>query len=189
MDDPLIGLTIYDNTRVSATTGTTRKQSKMFRKGGGDDASDECFPCLPGISEDQHVEMVKQSPKSQHLISSPPSTDSKLTALQSHAPKVELECVQQPPRKLTQPSNYWLMRLFESSLFTMSIGIGYLFKSKDRDVLSYLGGKLFVSHVSLLLFSPPLKNLSALFRVLLLVAAVLMSIVVSQIPFQLQLTM
>lgn len=44
-----------------------------------------------------------------------------------------------------QPQNFWLMRLFESKLFDMSIAIGYLFKSKEEDVQAYLGNKLFVS--------------------------------------------
>lgn len=157
MDDPLIGLSIYDNTRAqsvgaSATSSTIRKQSKRFlKKGGVDDASEECFPCLPGISEDQHTEIVKPPPEPQQLISSHSIKDPESMAFQSVAPKEELES-QQQHKQLSLPNNYWLMRLFDSSLFTMSIGIGYLFKSKDRDVLSYLGGKLFVSCVSLLYF-------------------------------------
>ena len=45
-----------------------------------------------------------------------------------------------------QPQNFWLMRLFESKLFDMSIAIGYIFNSKEADVQAYLGNKLFVSH-------------------------------------------
>ena len=44
-----------------------------------------------------------------------------------------------------QPQNFWLMRLFESKLFDMSIAIGYFFNSKEADVQAYLGNKLFVS--------------------------------------------
>lgn len=39
----------------------------------------------------------------------------------------------------------WLLRLFESKLFDMSIAISYLFNSKENGVLAYLGNKLFVS--------------------------------------------
>lgn len=43
------------------------------------------------------------------------------------------------------PHNFWLMRLFESKLFDMSIAIGYFLRSKEPDVQAYLGNKLFVS--------------------------------------------
>ena len=44
-----------------------------------------------------------------------------------------------------RPQNFWLRRLFESKLFDMSIAIGYFFKSKEADVQAYLGNKLYVS--------------------------------------------
>ena len=46
---------------------------------------------------------------------------------------------------LPPPRSSWLLRLFESKLFEMSIAIAYLFKSKEPGVLTYLGNKLFVS--------------------------------------------
>lgn len=46
---------------------------------------------------------------------------------------------------LPPPKSSWLLRLFESKLFEMSIAIAYLFKSKEPGVLTYLGNKLFVS--------------------------------------------
>ena len=46
-----------------------------------------------------------------------------------------------------RPQNFWLMRLFESKLFDMSIAIGYFLSSKEADVQAYLGNKLFVSVV------------------------------------------
>ena len=51
------------------------------------------------------------------------------------------QCSSPVPR----PQNFWLMRLFESKLFNMSIAIGYFFKSKEADVQAYLGNKLHVS--------------------------------------------
>ena len=45
------------------------------------------------------------------------------------------------------PQNFWLMRLFESKLFDMSIAIGYFLRSKEPAVQAYLGNKLFVSAV------------------------------------------
>ena len=50
-------------------------------------------------------------------------------------------------QELAQASQSWLMRLFQSKLFDMSIAIHYLFNSKEPGVQSYLGNKLFVSSV------------------------------------------
>ena len=47
--------------------------------------------------------------------------------------------------RLPPPKSSWLLRLFESKLFDMSIAIAYLFNSKEPGVLTYLGNKLFVS--------------------------------------------
>lgn len=41
------------------------------------------------------------------------------------------------------PKESWLLRLFESKLFDMSIAITYLFKSKESGVLSYIGNRMF----------------------------------------------
>ncbi|XP_022254569.1 phosphatidylinositol 4-kinase beta-like [Limulus polyphemus] len=41
------------------------------------------------------------------------------------------------------PRESWLLRLFESKLFDMSIAITYLFKSKEPGVLSYIGNRIF----------------------------------------------
>lgn len=49
--------------------------------------------------------------------------------------------------KLPPPKGSWLLRLFESKLFDMSIAIAYLFNSKEPGVLAYLGNKLFVSKI------------------------------------------
>lgn len=50
---------------------------------------------------------------------------------------------------LPPPKSSWLLRLFESKLFDMSIAIAYLFHSKEPGVLTYLGNKLFVSMIYL----------------------------------------
>ncbi|XP_065829438.1 phosphatidylinositol 4-kinase beta-like isoform X2 [Oscarella lobularis] len=41
------------------------------------------------------------------------------------------------------PRESWLLRLFKSKLFDMSIAIGYLFNSKEPGVQEYLGNRLF----------------------------------------------
>lgn len=58
---------------------------------------------------------------------------------------------------LPPPKSSWLLRLFESKLFEMSIAIAYLFKSKEPGVLTYLGNKLFVSIVYMTLIQDYLK--------------------------------
>ncbi|XP_050409200.1 phosphatidylinositol 4-kinase beta [Patella vulgata] len=45
--------------------------------------------------------------------------------------------------KVPPPKQSWLLRLFESKLFDMSIAISYLFNSKEPGVQSYLGNRLF----------------------------------------------
>lgn len=49
--------------------------------------------------------------------------------------------ISQQSRSTSQQS--WLLRLFESQVFDMSIALQYLFKSKEPGVLAYLGNKLF----------------------------------------------
>ena len=47
--------------------------------------------------------------------------------------------------RLPPPKSSWLLRLFESKMFDMSIAVAYLFNAKETGVLAYLGNKLFVS--------------------------------------------
>ncbi|XP_064651750.1 phosphatidylinositol 4-kinase beta-like [Lineus longissimus] len=49
----------------------------------------------------------------------------------------------QREQNATTAKQSWLLRLFESKLFDMSIAITYLFNSKEPGVLTYLGNKLF----------------------------------------------
>lgn len=46
-------------------------------------------------------------------------------------------------QKQTMQQQSWLLRLFESKLFDMSIAITYLFNSKEPGVQSYLGNRMF----------------------------------------------
>lgn len=52
-------------------------------------------------------------------------------------PQAASDSGQNPPRES------WLLRLFESTLFDMSMAITYLFKSKETGVLSYIGNRMF----------------------------------------------
>ena len=152
MDDPLIGLTIYNSSQAGARPdrspstengsngsedeGTVNRQSKKLWKVGVDNGSKDCFPCLPGISEDQQNDNVVKAAN----VSLPVSREKEADPSHSKEDKAQPELY-----NLSHPKNFWLMRLFQSNLFTMSIGISYLFNSKDPDVLSYLGGRLYVS--------------------------------------------
>ena len=47
-----------------------------------------------------------------------------------------------PPPAITDNRQSWLLRLFESRLFDMSIAIQYLFNSKESGVQTYIGESL-----------------------------------------------
>lgn len=53
---------------------------------------------------------------------------------------------QEEARRPPQPSSSkqsWLLRLFESKLFDVSMAISYLYKSKEPGVQAYIGNRLF----------------------------------------------
>lgn len=81
------------------------------------------------------------SPVSLRSFHSVPEEDS------GHESPSERETAASSPQQLqaAPASQSWLMRLFQSKLFDMSIAIHYLFNSKEPGVQSYLGSKLFVS--------------------------------------------
>lgn len=159
MDDPLIGLTIYDTTKSydssssqrsdgsgkDGTVSTNGTQSGVVGEGEGvDDTHEDCFPCLPSLPDNQEKKKADASTSHSRLES-----DSDTIKMSQHC--IEHEERDLPASHLTsQPKNFWLMRLFQSSLFNMSIAIGYLFNSKDPTVQSYLGSRLFVSIVRLM---------------------------------------
>ena len=130
---------------------------------------DKCFPCLPGLEEPPEMEKHEASaPSSSESEATTPTSPPPLneTPLDSGTSMMAIDTTPLTPgvvdsnilmnSPVPQPQNYWLMRLFQSKLFDMSIAIGYLFNSKDSDVQAYLGNKLFVSQRSykcLILFS------------------------------------
>ena len=171
MDDPLIGLTIWhsrdtpkqpaeptgpgrpvrvpprnppappvdsnklQDSRQDKKKAVVSKQKKRLPATGkrldNSDGHSDCLPCLPSIEDLEEEEREKGfSSGSEGVVTPEPSGDATAIFLNSPVP---------------QPQNYWLMRLFSSNLFDMSIAIGYLFNSKESDVQAYLGNKLFVS--------------------------------------------
>ena len=111
----------------------SKKASKRGQVGGD---LDNCFPCLPAIEAE--TEREKELGESSELD----SHGSGRTTPDSGAMLMDSYLLNSP---VPQPQNFWLMRLFQSKLFDMSIAIGYLFNSKEADVQAYLGNKLFVS--------------------------------------------
>lgn len=159
MDDPLFGLTIYDTTNPSDGVGSG---SPMLDKNsdsvasnvdgseatvvqGNEDVSEDCFPCLPSMPEDHHKHKMRMS----EVTSGDVKDGRKGGPSNSYGP--ESKELDQPPmptkHHIALPKHFWLMRLFQSNLFDMSIAIGYLFNSKDSSVQSYLGSRLFVSKI------------------------------------------
>ena len=162
-------------TKTSGTSNRTSSKAhggKKANSGGkgkptkGSDISgdlDKCFPCLPGLEEPQEREEGEVSdgrspsgsgestptspaphnePTENH-VDSYGGMNTLAIDTSSSTPAVDSNILMNSP--VPQPQNYWLMRLFQSKLFDMSIAIGYLFNTKDSDVQAYLGNKLFVS--------------------------------------------
>ena len=147
--------------RVQREVDSTKNQSRRttntqgHRSNDSYDTGGECFTCLPGIEDTEDTnkitEMSESSDSSSKSVSPvrfavsdrvlPLDNDSLSTQQQGVVDSSHLMNSPVPP----PPQNYWLMRLFQSNLFDMSIAIGYLFNSKEADVQAYLGNKLFVS--------------------------------------------
>ena len=86
--------------------------------------------------------------KQQKLLSIPQVVEECTTASEGRTSPVE-DCVKPLPRRHRNSSQNiankqsWLLRLFESKMFDMSIAITYLFNSKEPGVQSYLGESFF----------------------------------------------
>lgn len=58
--------------------------------------------------------------------------------------KVDINCVKNARRKQKNSGKQsWLLRLFECKLFDISMGISYLYNSKEPGVQAYIGNRLF----------------------------------------------
>lgn len=139
-------------------TSKNHSKTQVHKSNDSYDTGGECFTCLPGIEDQEdsnkiHTEMSELSDSSSESGSPvrfstndrvlPLNNDSLSTQQQEVVDSSLLVNSPAPP----PPQNYWLMRLFQSNLFDMSIAIGYLFNSKEADVQAYLGNKLFVSDI------------------------------------------
>lgn len=161
-----------ENAKTSRTSGGGKLNSKEGHSGKKTNAGgkgkptrgseisgdlDKCFPCLPGLEDPLEREKDDEVSGPSSEASTPPSplpegednvdsAEETTQAIDTHPLTpgvVDSNILMNSP--VPQPQNFWLMRLFQSKLFDMSIAIGYLFNSKDSDVQAYLGNKLFVS--------------------------------------------
>ena len=181
MDDPLIGVTIYDskltrNTQLGLKNSSNKERNsnkkdiptykapekannqtkKTNKRRKNRDSSQsitssgrkssqklggECFTCLPGIEDEEEMSLSSDSEVASHV-----HTAGGRAPMEAHQdPPPQEAGVRMNSPVPPAPKNFWLMRLFQSNLFDMSIAIGYLFNSKEEDVQAYLGNKLFVS--------------------------------------------
>ena len=182
MDDPLVGVTIWQSaqlrqkrpvrdgflgvddsrTLLNGTPGgkrtgnsvSKRKEGKKDGKNRQRETAGNVSPELNGVgfhsreSEADHGEDDEEEELTESSMlcrEGKAASGGRKTPPNSTLPSDHTQLSSPVP----QPQSFWLMRLFESKLFDMSIAIGYLFKSKEGDVQAYLGNKLFVSFAAL----------------------------------------
>ena len=168
MDDPFVALSLWqgqDNSSKNTSTfkngnavhddgtnfsgvGTNKKlvdkKTSEDRKSNSP-SSGNCFPCLSGLELDS----LKTSQKKEkevcgdggglELVCNGGSEEVEAADVGKAA-----ECEALATSPLPHLDNYWLLRLFESNLFTIDKALQYLHTEKDRNVQEYLGKKLFV---------------------------------------------
>ncbi|XP_046990426.1 phosphatidylinositol 4-kinase beta isoform X1 [Schistocerca americana] len=127
-----------DTTRESSVHSISRSHESLESGSGQDHVvqEPEDVPQLSDSESSPPVSVVQAAP--------PPSSQSSLTLCCGGA-NTEPSETEKTARELSQGSGAkdFLLRLFESKLFDMSMAITYLFKSKEPGVQSYLGNKIF----------------------------------------------
>ena len=126
------------------------------KKNSGDRKSESstsgnCFPCLPGMELDPLMRNNLKKEKVSKDVSSdtPDCNEDDTNEDEMHTPHTDdRELLGTSP--LPQLKSFWLLRLFESNLFTIDKALQYLYTEKDPSVQEYLGKKLFVRILLLL---------------------------------------
>ena len=167
MDDPLVGLTIWQSaqqgkkggmlvTRNELGVGAAERTQLLNSMGGGNCSASKGVEARSGGRSRREVAggETRNLGNAGFGDNSGEEDDEELTESsllrregggRKTPPNVSLGDHFQCSSPVPRPQNFWLMRLFESKLFNMSIAIGYFFKSKEADVQAYLGNKLYVS--------------------------------------------
>lgn len=155
---------IADSNRLHDETGLTSNgcvndlDGINERRGSSKSSSSEnCFPCLTGLELDpkkklhlKHVQEEEEKDEKWKRESEERSNSSE---------NIPADIISLSASPLPQLQSSWLLRLFESNLFTMHIAIQYLYKERDKDVQIYLGKKLFVSLIQCYCFNVQAVNI------------------------------
>ncbi|XP_074656032.1 phosphatidylinositol 4-kinase beta-like isoform X2 [Tubulanus polymorphus] len=110
---------------------------------------DGALSCCECGSVERLSSSMTESTSSPSETSSNSSSSRKLQPASSSASREDLRlevCAKHRLKDKSTANHSWLLRLFESKMFDMSIAITYLFNSKEPGVLSYLGNRLFSFH-------------------------------------------
>ena len=170
MDDPLIGLAVWQSQETEKKKNNKRepassRQGKATKgKQGRPDSnklmenreergtsenrfpensiesSDNCFPCLPSLD----IPKSKMEDNTEQIATERLKATENEKEEEEAGRNLKLESLSISP--MPQLENFWLLRLFESNLFTMHIAVQYLYNERDPVVQMYLGKKLFVSN-------------------------------------------
>lgn len=100
-------------------------------------SSGNCFPCLSGLE----VDSTQANRRTEKGISPPVNLVSNGIDNRAHQSVAEdtIDCSDiLGASPLPQLDSFWLLRLFESNLFTMDIALQYLFTEKESAVREYL---------------------------------------------------
>ena len=143
---------INDENIKSTCSEKVENSNSLEKRNSGDSKADEsasssnkCFPCLPGIELDPlriNQKKVKEDalPTDKAVcVNNGDDYDEE----DSH-PFSTGDCELLGTSPLPELKSFWLLRLFESNLFTIDKAIQYLYTEKDHSVQEYLGKKLFV---------------------------------------------
>ena len=119
-------------------------------------SSENCFPCLTGLELDPkkklHLKHVQEEEEEEEEKDEKWKRESEERRSNS-SENIPADITSLSTSPLPQLQSSWLLRLFESNLFTMHIAIQYLYKERDKDVQIYLGKKLFVSLIQCYCFN------------------------------------
>ncbi|KAJ0066692.1 hypothetical protein NL108_018317 [Boleophthalmus pectinirostris] len=84
------------------------------------------------------------SPAASSTATPAPSSESPASSTTSPAPSSVVRLHKPRPKDVSSnQQSSWLLRLFESKLFDVSMAISYLYSSKDPGVQAYIGNRLF----------------------------------------------
>lgn len=117
-----------------------------------------------GPKADNSSEHGKPPTEAPPIQNSPPLTPS-IQVPVPHTPPTQASAQApppqaQPPQAPPSARQSWLLRLFESRLFDVSMAVSYLYKSKDPGVQAYIGNRLFsFGHAQVDFYLPQLLNM------------------------------